>query len=497
MNITEKDRLHPVGYLHLYEMLDLKVVEHYRKSYTTRAVVNRKMVTGDTFEEYFPERLYPGNSILNHLEFALKYDGVNFGYLKQIFFHIAEEDLVEYINARPISKHTRRVWFFYEFLTGNKLPIKDLSRGNYVEALDSGKHYAATPGVRVKRQRIVNNLLGDVRFCPLVRRTEKLSEYEKIDLHERCLEVTGAYPEELLRRALSYLYSKETKSSFEIEHIKPNAARTERFVSLLKTAGLQDFMNKASLIDLQNRIVDSRFKDQDYRGDQNYVGETLSFQEEIVHFVPPKPGDLSALMDGLIESHGIMKRGGISPVIHAASISYGFVFLHPFIDGNGRIHRFLLHNILSLGGVVPAGLIFPVSAVMLKNPRNYDSSLEAFSGRLTGLIDYELDQAGHMTVDNQTMDLYRFIDMTVQAEALYEFVIQTIEKEFKEELDFIQRYDLIKKSIQEIIDMPDRLVDLFIHLCLQNNGTLSTRKRGAHFDFLSDEELAAMEKAFS
>jgi hypothetical protein len=43
--------------------------------------------------------------------------------------------------------------------------------------------------------------------------------------------------------------------------------------------------------------------------------------------------------------------------------------------------------------------------------------------------------------------------------------------------------------------MPDRLIDLFIQLCLQNNGRLSGRKRSAHFDFLTDEELAAMEQA--
>jgi len=43
--------------------------------------------------------------------------------------------------------------------------------------------------------------------------------------------------------------------------------------------------------------------------------------------------------------------------------------------------------------------------------------------------------------------------------------------------------------------MPDRLIDLFIQLCLQNNGSLSARKRSTHFDFLTDKELAAMEQA--
>jgi len=49
--------------------------------------------------------------------------------------------------------------------------------------------------------------------------------------------------------------------------------------------------------------------------------------------------------------------------------------------------------------------------------------------------------------------------------------------------------------IQTIIDMPDRQIDLFIQLCLQNSGTLSTRKRSTHFEFLTDDELLAMEQA--
>ena len=188
-------------------------------------------------------------------------------------------------------------------------------------------------------------------------------------------------------------------------------------------------------------------------------------------------------------------QGNVSPVIHAAAIAFGFVFLHPFEDGNGRIHRFLIHNILSLQGMVPRGLMFPVSAVMLKNPINYDTSLEAFSRPLLQLIDYRLDETGQMSVENETVCWYQYMDMTVQSEALYEFVNKTIEEELVEELSFLVNYDNTKKAIQDIIDMPDRLIDLFIQLCLQNNGSLSERKRASHFDFLTEEELTTMQQA--
>ena len=311
----------------------------------------------------------------------------------------------------------------------------------------------------------------------------------------RCEEIVTAYPPELLHRALSYLYNKETKSSFEIEHIKPNASRIEKFITSLKLAEKEDFCKKERLIELQNHIVDPRFKDNDYRNNQNYVGQSVAYQKEIIHFICPKPDDLPNLMAGLIESHNRMKAGNVFPVIHAAVIAYGFVFLHPFEDGNGRIHRFLIHNILSLREMVPHGLIFPVSAVMLKNSTDYDASLEAFSRPLLQHIDYQLDEMGQMSVENDTACWYQYMDMTTQAEALYEFVTKTIEEELVEEFRFLANYDTIRKAIQDIIDMPDRLIDLFIQLCLQKNGSLSARKRSAHFDFLTDKELTGMEQA--
>ena len=85
--------------------------------------------------------------------------------------------------------------------------------------------------------------------------------------------------------------------------------------------------------------------------------------------------------------------------------------------------------------------------------------------------------------------------MTPQAEVLFRFVEQTIDTELVEELAFLANYDQTKKAIQEIVDMPDRKLDLFIQACLQNNGQLSARKRASHFDFLSDEEVMRMEDA--
>ena len=175
------------------------------------------------------------------------------------------EEFLAYVQSKPTGKYARRLWFLYEFLTGTRLPMDDVEQGNYIDLLDPDQYYTVAPARQVRRQRINDNLLGDGRFCPTIRRTDTLRGFEATDLSQRCREVVARYSPELLKRAMSYLYTKETKSSFEIEHIKPNSTRTERFIALLQMAQSEDFCEKTRLIELQNRIVDPRFRASDYR----------------------------------------------------------------------------------------------------------------------------------------------------------------------------------------------------------------------------------------
>ncbi|MBU3948353.1 MAG: Fic family protein [Proteobacteria bacterium] len=494
-NEQEKSTYKVVGYAALVERYDLDVIPNWHKSLVTTSGIHRTDSSRGIVEEIYPFRYWPGDTLGDYLEFALKYDGTNLLILAELFQKAVKDELLEYIRSKPTGKYARRIWFLYEFLTGTTLPLGDLKQGNYIDLLEPGEYYTVSKVRQIRRQRINDNLLGDKRFCPMIRRTDTLLVFEAADLPERCRIVMSGYSPELLKRALGYLYSKETKSSFEIEHIKPKSTRAERFVMLLQLAGQEDFCEKAQLIRIQNSIVDERFYDSDYRLDQTYVGETVAWHKEIIHFVCPKPEDLANLMEGLTAAHDRMGSGDVPPVIHAAAIAYGFVFMHPFEDGNGRIHRFLIHNILSRRGFTPEGIIFPISASMLNNPADYDASLEAFSQQIMPLVEYSIDEDGRMTVHNDTGILYRYIDMTPQVEALFRFINKTIDTELAGELAFLANYDKTKKAIQEIVDIPDRQIDLFIRACLQNNGRLSARKRLSHFDFLSDEEIDKMEKA--
>jgi len=485
------------GYEFLIKKYQLRVIPHWRTSLVSSVGTSKTTTVKDGLEiTTFPPVRWPGDTIGDHLEFALKYDGTNLGILSALFAVVSTFEITSWIESKPTGKYVRRIWFLFEFLTGKALPLNDVIQGNYIPLLEPGEYYTANPGVRVKRQRVVNNLLGSREFCPIVRRNSVLSSMEEFDIHRRCGEILGSYPPSLIRRALSYLYSKETQSSFEIEHLKPSASRVERFIASLEMATKRDFCNKKDLIGLQNRIVDDRFRDSDYRKNQNYIGEMISFRDQRIHFVCPKPEDVESLMGGLLDSHTNMSENAASlpPVIHAAIVAFGFVYMHPFEDGNGRIHRFLIHNILFLENAVPEGLMIPVSAAMLKKPDLYDYALEAFSRPLLSLLKFDLDELGQMTVIGETGNLYRYIDMTIQAETLFEFVKMTVDQELALELDFLMDYDRARKAIQEVIDMPDQKLDLLIKLCLQNNCRLSAGKRKTYFAFLKNDELEAIEE---
>src|SRR5258706_521952 len=370
----------PAGYLQLIHQYSLAVIPNWHASAVAPAGGRRIELASGLVQEVYPAKYWPGDTLGDHLEFALKYDGTNLLILAKLFAVAPQDDVTAYVRSKPNGKYARRIWYLYELLTSKRLPIGDVTVGNYVDLLEPDEYYTAA-GRPVPRQRVRDNLLGDANFCPIVRRTGRLTTLEHSNFDERCRKIIESYPDQLLKRALAYLYTKESKSSFEIEHIKPSANRTERFVALLQLAEREDFFQKEALIDLQNRTVDERFRDKDYRTNQNYVGETVAWQGERVHFISPKPGDLASLMEGMIAAHARMggADAAVHPVVHAAVVGHGLVFIHPFEDGNGRIHRFLIHNVLAHRGFPPKGLMFPVSAIILKRMGAYDSSLQAFS----------------------------------------------------------------------------------------------------------------------
>lgn len=499
----------PIGYLYLINKYGIKTFKNWHTSYLGKSAnkshseiiksgpaQNVNELPIQLINEFFPRRLKPDDTVFAHLDFAVKHDGYNLGILTEIFKKLDPNRFAAFIEEKKTSRIRRRLWFLYEWALETRLPIDDLTGRSFIPVLDPEEYYTLPIGERVTRQKVYNNLLGTPQFCPTIRKTEMLKKAESCNYQDKIQTLLSAYDNNIQYRAANYLYLKETKSSFQIEREKINSSRMERFVNLLKSADEKDFCNKESLIELQNQIVDKRFAVKDYRTNQNYVGSTLLSGEEKIHYIPPRPENLSFLMDGLIESHKRMAQGGVSAIAHAAAIAWGFVFLHPFEDGNGRSHRFLIHNILALAGFTPPGFIFPISAVMLKNMDLYDQSLECFSVPLVQLTDYDLDDEGVLMVNNDTGRFYRYIDFTTQTETLLQFIDKTVETELVIELDYLKRYDKTKLALQEIVDLPGQKLELLIRSLSGNKGILGDIRRRKNFDFLTDDEVEQLESSF-
>ena len=485
-----------VGYAWLIKEYELDVLEPALVSCLHERSDRRSLESEGHSESFYPKSYDPGETWAGNLTFALKYEGINLEVLAALFPILASSDVEVFVRASPTGKYARFVWFFYEFFLDRKLGLEDLDRSNYLPILDEEQEFALPEALapRAKRQRLIINLLGGKAYCPRIRKTSAILEFVAAEIISSVQDLIASYPESLIERASRYLYAKETKSSFEIERERPDNRRMIRFVELLRLAGRTDSYEEQELTALQNAIVEERYAATTYRTTQNYVGESLGPTREIVHFVPPKPDALSSLMAGWALSCRGIRSSGVGALVLATVAGFGFVFLHPFDDGNGRIHRFLIHDALVSSGFTPRGMIFPVSAVMLRRMKEYDASLEAYSMPCMEHIRYSIDDLGAMTVEGETSGLYRYPDLTLQAEALASFIRETAETEFSAELEYLALFDEAREEVRSILDMPDRKLELFVRLCIQGKGKVSASKRGV-FSELSDVELASLEKA--
>ena len=444
---------------------------------------------------YYPERrTVTSETWQGNLLFALKHEGVNLEILRAFFARVSMTDVAEFIKEKPIGVYHRRLWFFYEYLMDVRLPIGDLGSGNYVDAVDAEFQVAlsAENAVRERRYRVLNNLIGTREFCPLVRLSEAKGEFSSAHLKKISDDLIGRYSPELLYRAVQYLYAKETRSSFAIERETPDQRRMESFVALLKEVADVP-LTKELLIGIQNRIVDERYAQKNWRTSQVYVGEPVTPEHEKIHYIAAKPGDLSELMDGFIRFvECLLSAPSIDPVVAAAVVSFAFVFIHPFEDGNGRIHRYLMHYVLSRTGFAPKGFVFPISAVLLKKPLEYDQLLESYSRRLMACLDYTVDENGEVTVRGDSAAFYRYIDFTPIVDGFRRIIRETVEIEWRAELDYLASYDRMRKMMREIVDMPEKKANQFIMFVCQNGGKLPKRRR-EYFGELNEGEVAALE----
>lgn len=487
----------PAGNLWLQQHFGLQQYPLTHRSYIGTHPKIELFSTGEVDEIYRARYAVKEDTPLHHLEFALKYDDLSLDFLKAVFKKMPLFEIATYVSGSPSGRYERRIGFFYEMLTGEVVPLQGPVKGNYIDLIDPEK-YITGKTIKSTKWHINDNLLGDFNFCPVVRKTRALEGALEVDLKDLIEELTRNYPKELFQRASSYLYTKETRSSFLIEREKPTMERESRFIGLLAKAGHQTdsvLLSEENLVSLQNAIVDPRFAAHSFRHFQNYIGESLPNYIERIHYICPPPNLVRSLMEGL--KNTAIKAEGVHPAVKAAILAFGFVFVHPFEDGNGRLHRFLIHDILSREGLVPPGLVIPVSAHMVSHLRDYENALEAYSVPLMQRVRYDKTADSELTITNEgaVEGYFKYPDLTPQVTYLARTISATITGDMTEELEFLLHYDSLRREMQAIVDMPDRDINRFILFTHQNKGVFPKRRR-ADFAKLTDDEISKLQEAY-
>ena len=485
-----------VGYVRLINQYQLACMLPTRHAVIDTAVKGR-VESADVLK--FEPKYSPNNQLCDDLQFALRYEGINLQVLYFLFKENVKAEIQYWLNQQSTSKYARQAAFLYEWLTNDTLDSNVSAKASYVALLDERLQFGLSVSDKSAAEknlkfRVLNNLPGNQNFCPLVYKTAFLKDIVNKNLKLSTQTTLAKYDRDLLRRASAYLYLKETQSSFEVEREKPSPTKAQRFADLLRESESGTPLSEDRFIALQNAVLDPRFQEVSYRNQQNWIGENKGYRNKI-SLVPARPEHVHQLMQGLVKQaeHFRQHSQSIDAVIMAAAIAFGFVFIHPFMDGNGRLHRYLIHEILSAAGFTPKGIVLPVSAVILANLDQYLAVLEAFSKPLVNRTDYNPDTPNVPAVGNDEV-FFKYFDATEQASFLYQALENTVENDLQDEIAFLIGFDQAKQQLNALFDWPPHTLDLLIRLVHQNNGVLSKTKKESHFEWLSEDELAKCER---
>jgi len=453
-------------------------------------------------KSYLPEdshQLREITALYNHLVFALKYEGINLSVFAALIKKYQQRQLTELVNIEPTGQYTRKIWFLIEWLSGKTLPSKEnltKSKKSYVPLVNEKLQYA-TAGVKSVRHLIINNLTGTPEFCPLIRKTPKLEKYIAADVANQKSNYLKTVHKDTLQRASAFLLLRDSKASFTIEGESPKSKRAIRWGQAIGQAGTNE-LSREELLRLQQLVIENtRFVDMGFRKKGGFVGEhDRTTGEPLPDHISARWQDIDSLITGLLETNKRLTESEFDAVLAATLIAFGFVFIHPFEDGNGRIHRYLIHHVLAKKQFAQQGIIFPVSASILNHITDYRTVLESYSRPLLDFIEWKETDDHNVEVTNNTIDYYRYFDATRQAEFVYDCVQDTIEHIIPEEINYLNRYDTFKHYLEEEFDMPDKLISMALRFLEHNNGKLSKRSREKELKEMKDAEVEAMVKKY-
>lgn len=432
---------------------------------------------------------------LDHVLFALKHEGLNLQVLSEALPRIPAAEIRARFIEKPSSAYIRQACFLWEAFTKETLEDLPAVSGSYSDLFDPAR-YVTGASERHPKWRVAFNGLGSLQYCPIVRRTQDVEQL----LSKRILERTQGFLDsiglEAAERAMGWAYLSETESSFAIERETPGTNKKAAFVALLQQAHNARPLTETYLSDLQSATITNPFdRAACFRHEQNWLRQGGLRGAAGISYVPPTPESLGRLMPDFLEMANALPRQ-VDPLVAAAVSSFGFVFLHPFMDGNGRLSRFLFHDALCRSGELQDGMVLPVSIAMKRHEMAYLKALKSFSTPARALWSVSWIDEDQFTFDFKGSEaIYRFWDATPCVEFGLRMAEEALAVDLVQEVEFLAKFDLIRRALDEQFDLRSNDQHLLILSALQNNGIISKHRRKQLAGRVPDEVFAFIESA--
>lgn len=430
----------------------------------------------DTFWA-IPKHVAPAtDDSLAHILFALKHEGTNLQILAEALPKIDPSSLMAELQRAPTGTYTRAACYLWEQFTRKQLTDLPDIAGPTVEIFNSEK-YITGPSRRDAKWRVAFNGLGTINYCATVEKTSYLQEAIKSDILGRTKTFINTLGKGVTDRALAWAYLHETESSFAIEREAPSEDKARLFVALLHQAHERKNISEDYLVDLQNSIVTNPYdKAVSFRNSQNWLRGSMRGAAGIT-YLPPPPEIVSSLMEDLMAFANNPPQE-VDPIVTASIASFGFVYIHPFMDGNGRLSRFLFHQVLCQSSKLEKELLLPVSVAMKRNEEEYLSVLRQYSQPARDWWSVRwIDEDQYDFKFNGNLSIYKYWDATKCVEFGYKMAEQALEVELRNETVFLERYDKVLKEVDQRFDVRGSTLASLVRLCLDNDNILSKNRR--------------------
>ncbi len=484
------------GYSWLINALDLRCAPLDRECVIGSRPA-RSQPTGSAKVEVFTKGYAREHRPIDQMLFALSYEGVNLGILERAFqIPAVRDDLSAAIVEKPASGYLRRLWYICENIAGHQLPLPDAAQNIPYEHLLPPEKYFTGPEEMSRRHRVRMNLLGTPQLSALITR-QSWTDDSLLNAHivERMHDQMVDFSVTEIARAAQYLLTAETRSSYEIEHERPAPDRVLRFVRVLEQVG-QRLLDEEFLFEIHRIALDTGRPDPSigaYRNLQNWLG-----RGDLIHLIPPTPETVPEMMEEWFVMRERVMRSDSPALVKLNAIAHSFIYIHPFMDGNGRLSRFIMQDILANEGLKFQGIIMPISAGLLGNLDSYIGTLDSLSRRLLSATQHHRrDLASDPELDEVHTHLFAHLDFSDLQGEVNKCAARVLDGLMRDEVNHLLRRDKFKEQLNRELDLSNRDLELLIAVIYENSGRVSTRKRTSLFQHLTDDDIALAESIYA